>query len=246
MLFEAIEIKQHGWEEVCDLEDFKYSLLYKSVTFNSNALVSNLQRTKIRGVLFAANIFLQDLISVNLSIMSIGFSYDLIRTIQNPFGTYVNRLRKIWISIFYIDVALVLYKLFCQAFNPIHSEEDLKRYGLNFQQDDLVRPWILLINTIELFIMIRALYISIKSIKNNQGLNKEVKRNIYLRQIGFVAVRTITNTPLYLLFSVTLVNDIRQRMQKYPLTEFTKPNSFNEFGQAVGEASGCLYFLIIV
>lgn len=59
MLIEAIEIKQHGWEYVCNLQEFNYSWLYKSVTFDfSDASITEMQRTRIRGIFFAANIFL--------------------------------------------------------------------------------------------------------------------------------------------------------------------------------------------
>jgi hypothetical protein len=51
---------------------------------------------------------------------------------------------------------------------------------------------------------------------------------------------------LYWHSAVTLVSDIHSRIHSYPTTEFASPTAFNEFGQAFEEASGSLYFLIIV
>lgn len=143
--------------------------------------------------MFASILVLNEFLMISISVISIGFSVDLIKTIQNPFDRFESRLTKIFKALGVINFFLVIYIV-----SISQNIQNIQTFtGLNFNGifDVFFRPPTILVQVCEFTVAIYSLYVSFYGLCVRKGYNKQVQQSIFRRQVLFVLIRLITSVP---------------------------------------------------
>lgn len=162
--------------------------------FNSKGLDWKTKQARLRGLVFYSNLVLNEMVLISMSILWIGFSVDLIKTIQNPFNRYEQRLRTIFNSIVLVMLAFIAYLLLLQSVLPNHHTIQL----INRLYIVYIRPFISLLQLLEIVISLYSLLVAFVGLCIRKGFNKEVQQTIFRKQVFLVCIRVATNLPYFL------------------------------------------------
>lgn len=130
------------------------------------------------------------------SLISIGFSIDLIKTIRNPFERIEDRTRKlVWGISTVLFMYLLSYVIYTSTLIHNHGTIDITGKVMSFKQGYYyyILPGVTLIYTIELIINITSVIVAANGLFIRRGFNRQAKRVIFTRQIFFVMVRTLSS-----------------------------------------------------
>lgn len=95
----------------------------------------------------------------SISCISIGFCFDLIKTIKSPFERFEGRLSNILISVYLGNFLLVLYSII--LFHYIPNIQSLNNLSLDAIYDRYYRPIVTFVQIFEVIVAIYSLIISI-------------------------------------------------------------------------------------
>ena len=135
---------------LCESNHISSLILFKSLSLFKH--FGNVEEIQIDTFKFTFQTLFNVNILIMVSILSIGFSVDLIRTIRNPFEGYKFRKRLTYILLF---IVLIITLSYIAILNRQVEYLDIKE-----QYSFLVFPWLVIIGAIELGIVIYSLYVS--------------------------------------------------------------------------------------
>jgi hypothetical protein len=126
---------------------------------------------KFTSDLFVFDLFLNEVLQIAIAIISAGFCIDLIRSIQNPFGSYEKRAKKITTYtlgtiLVYFVYLLLIYKNLDFLYSSMTFETYLRAYAL------FLRPFVSLMQVIESVAGAYSLWVSFTGLYIRKGFNK--------------------------------------------------------------------------
>jgi hypothetical protein len=130
---------------------------------------------QIRGLIFIFYLFIDYSTTLSSSLLSIGFCYDLIQTIKNPFSPFQNRLATIFKVILASVLGLVVYILFIRSSNvplpQFHSGNNIKNLAADMENTIIlyVYPVLDLVLISEIAIGVFSIYVAFKGLFLRKG-----------------------------------------------------------------------------
>jgi hypothetical protein len=134
------------------------------------------------------------ILKISISVFSMGVSYDLIRSVQNPIDSYQQRLKRI----FHVNLAILILFGSVLLFSAYGISELFQGVYLDLADIKIFveRPMFSLIIFIESFMGLKAIFVSIQGIYMRKGpCHSSIIMHIIKRQIAMVAIRFLTQTP---------------------------------------------------
>lgn len=163
-------------------------------------------QSQLISLLFQSFLLINALLEICISIFSIGVSYDLIKTVRNPIDSYHKRLRNIfWWSAgvsfsFTAVMGLFIYVLPKSYFDLVDNLIFIKR------------PLLLVLDFIEMYFGVLAIFVSFRGIYQRKGPNSHIIKHIFQRQLLMVIIRLATQIPKNVLVMTNLRSQIVEKV----------------------------------
>ena len=137
--------------------------------------------------MYTTHRYFSDMIALMTSVTALMISYDLIKTIRDPFQWYEGRL--LWmknVSIAFL-IPFFIYAGIIACLPIQKSWHD--------EWDIYVRSVIFFVFIVEQVFNVKSIWVTFKCWLGKRGFNKQIKKNIFQRQVIFVILRFVTSIP---------------------------------------------------
>lgn len=173
-------------------------LLYYSVAwldFEMSPLSVPMQETWSMTILYFFQLYFQVYLLIILRMLTIGFCYDLMRTIKNPISKLEKRAKRIYIWTGVACVVFTIYMPLSMYVVNIYTDSELFHYGISKEEHLLAELFLLLIFLVQTIYELRALHTAVFGIFMRKGLNMEIKVDFLKKSVLFVVIRVMCGVP---------------------------------------------------
>lgn len=173
-------------------------LLYYSVTwldFEMSPLSVPMQETWSMTILYFFQLYFRVYLLIILRMLTIGFCYDLMRTIKNPISKLDKRVKRIYIWTGVACIVFTIYMPLSMYVVNIYTDSELFHYGISNEEHLLAELFLLLIFLVQTIYELRAIHTAVFGIFMRKGLNMEIKIDFLKKSVLFVVIRVMCGVP---------------------------------------------------
>lgn len=182
-----------NFEEFYDICDYKNSWSIKLLRGTLLDFLSNdsLEKKNKRalGIIYMANWMGFTCIRLVITLISIMFCLDLIKTIKSPFDDYIKRTNRMWRVVSGLGFLFLVYIYTLEVVNLKDLLHSQKKAMESDEYYLFIKPVVSFAQIIEILICIYSLSVAFYGLCLRKGFNNETRRLIFTRQIFFVMIR---------------------------------------------------------
>ena len=120
-----------------------------------------------------------------LSIITIGYCYDIIKSIRSPLEPQSVRIRNIYIFAFVYQICILTYILLCLLATPDQSKKTL------YQTLEGIGVIYFIRENVQLVFCVYSLKVAYSGLIKRQGSNQQIQRDHFMSQFMFCLVATL-------------------------------------------------------